>query len=48
MMTSDEKVGGSVKKGQNHDDVILEYPLRISALASKVGQIRKNAQHRAN
>ena len=24
MMTSDVKVGGWVKKGQNHDDVILE------------------------
>ena len=24
MMTSDDKVGGWVKKGQNHDDVILE------------------------
>ena len=23
-MTSDDKVGGWVKKGQNHDDVILE------------------------
>ena len=28
MMTSDDKVGGWVKKGQNHDDVILEWPLR--------------------
>ena len=28
MMTSDDKVGGWVKKGQNHDDVILECPLR--------------------
>ena len=27
MMTSDDKVGGWVKKGQNHDDVILEWPL---------------------
>ena len=27
MMTSDDKVGGWVKKGQNHDDVILECPL---------------------
>ena len=30
MMTSDDKVGGWVKKGQNHDDVILECPLRQS------------------
>ena len=27
MLTSDDKVGGWVKKGQNHDDVILEWPL---------------------
>ena len=27
MMTSDDKMGGWVKKGQNHDDVILECPL---------------------
>ena len=30
MMTSDDKVGGWVKKGQNHDDVILECPLSLS------------------
>ena len=29
MMTSDDKVGGWVKKGQNHDDVILECPLSL-------------------
>ena len=27
MMTSDDKVGGWVKKVQNHDDVILEWSL---------------------
>ena len=27
MMTSDDKVGGWAKKGQNHDDVILEWSL---------------------
>ena len=27
MMMSDDKVGGCVKKGQNHDDVILEWSL---------------------
>ena len=27
MMTSDDKVGGWVKKGQNHDDAILEWSL---------------------
>ena len=27
MMMSDDKVGGWVKKGQNHDDVILEWSL---------------------
>ena len=30
MMTSDDKVGGWVKKGQNHDDVILECPLSVT------------------
>ena len=29
MMTSDDKVGGWVKKGQNHDDVILEWSLSL-------------------
>jgi hypothetical protein len=28
MMTSADKVGGWVKKGQNHDDVILEWSPR--------------------
>jgi hypothetical protein len=28
MMTSADKVGGWVKKGQNHDDEILEWSLR--------------------
>jgi hypothetical protein len=27
MLTSDDKVGGWVKKGQNHDDVILEWSI---------------------
>ena len=27
MLTSDDKVGGWVKKGQNHNDVILEWSL---------------------
>ena len=31
MMTSDDKVGGWVKKGQNHDDVILEWSLNENA-----------------
>ena len=31
MMTSDDKVCGWVKKGQNHDDVILECPLTITS-----------------
>ena len=26
-MTSDDKVGGWVNKGQNHDDVVLEWSL---------------------
>ena len=29
MMTSDDKVGGWVKKGQNHDDVIIEWSLNL-------------------
>ena len=28
MLTSDDKVGGWVIKGQNHDDVILEWSLK--------------------
>ena len=32
MMTSDDKVGGWVKKVQNHDDVILEWSLRTAGL----------------
>ena len=32
MMTSDDKVGGWVKKGQNHDDVIFECPLNMGAI----------------
>jgi hypothetical protein len=36
MLTSDDKVGGWVKKGQNHDDVILEWSLtRISSDESR-------------
>ena len=31
-MTSDDKVGGWVKKGQNHDDVIHEWSLMILAI----------------
>ena len=38
MMTSDDKVGGWVKKGQNHDDVILECPLIKIPVYSK-GQL---------
>ena len=29
MMTSDDKVGGWLKKGENHDDVILECSLMV-------------------
>ena len=29
MMRSADKVGGWVKKGQNHDDVILEWSLSL-------------------
>ena len=34
MTTSDDKVGGWVKKGQNHDDVILEWSLRYPSFES--------------
>ena len=34
MMTSDDIVGVWVKKGQNHDDVILECPLNYTNLLS--------------
>ena len=39
MMTSDDKVGGWVKKGQNHDDVILECPLIDSGLTLNSNRI---------
>ena len=39
MMTSDDKVGGWVKKGQNHDDVILEWSLSILILDKYTGQV---------
>ena len=35
MMTSDDKMGGWVKKGQNHDDVILEWSL-MNLLETKI------------
>ena len=38
MMTSDDKVGGWVKKGQNHDDVILECPLNPNGTGVFLGQ----------
>ena len=34
MMTSANKVGGWVKKGQNHDDVILEWSLTVIGFES--------------
>ena len=44
MMTSDDKVGGWVKKGQNHDDVILECPLRdLPRFFDQVGHQTTNA-----
>ena len=36
MMTSADKVGGWVKKGQNHDDVILEWsPTKLACQRCK-------------
>ena len=43
-MTSDDKVGGWVKKGQNHDDVILECPPIECAI--RLTLILKSAQAR--
>ena len=44
MMTSDDKVGGGVKKGQNHDDVILEWsltlPLEYSGTTETMPQLK--------
>ena len=39
MMMSADKVGGRVKKGQNHDDVIFEWSL------SKGGYVSQNQLH---
>ena len=42
MMTSDDKVGGWVKKGQNHDDVILEWSLswpRLEVFGEPLAQV---------
>ena len=36
MLTSDDKVGGWVKKGQNHDDVILEWSLTVMGFAHTI------------
>ena len=35
MLTFDDKVGGWIKKGQNHDDVILEWSLGTLEGANK-------------
>ena len=37
MMTSADKVGGWVKKGQNHDDVILEWSHRRKCIGIGIG-----------
>ena len=39
-MTSDDKVSGWVQKGQNHDDVILEWSLSNLGWLVRVGQLR--------
>ena len=43
MMMSDNKVGGWVKKGQNHDDVILECPLK--QINQEGTQTKPNSKH---
>ena len=40
MNTSDDKVGVWVKKGQSHDDVILEWSLYKNSVAG-IAQIHK-------
>ena len=44
MMTYDDKVGGWVKKGQNHDDVILEWSLRYRLCYLLTSSILKSRQ----
>jgi hypothetical protein len=39
-MTSDDKVGGWVKKVQNHDDVILEWSQRGNKSPNRKGEIK--------
>ena len=39
MMTSDDKVDEWVKKGQNHDDVILEWSLTCQMMSSLNGEV---------
>ena len=40
-MTSDDKVGGWVKKVQNHDDVILECPLKVFRVIYRDERVNK-------
>jgi hypothetical protein len=42
MLTSDDKVGGWVKKGQNHDDVILEWSLNQGTNKSNMEHEKKS------
>ena len=39
MMMSDDKVGGWVKKGKNHDDVILEWSLMYESKAATLERL---------
>ena len=43
MMTPDDKVGGWVKKGQSHDDVILECPLIETRLGETISTFKLGA-----
>ena len=49
MMMSDDKVGGWVKKGQNHDDVILECALgEMYGCQRGIVEIHQNSTYPCN
>ena len=46
MMTSADRVGGWFKKGQNHDDVILEWSLTLTASFFETGAMATQTKSR--
>ena len=48
MMTSADKVGGWVKKGQNHDDVLLEWSLSLQEKSSGIALENKKIDRTFN